>query len=86
MSTQPAPQSVDAGMAFELSDILDRHLPDMVDGFVILTSYGQIRIAPGRLADNIRDLLAQDARLALMRAEIERQQAQAETVHTGAKA
>ncbi|UCU92673.1 hypothetical protein [Hydrogenophaga taeniospiralis] len=68
-----------------LSHILDHDIPDMGSGFSIQTSYGEMSIKPGRLADNIRDLLAQDARLALMRAEVERQ-AQAETARTGAKA
>lgn len=53
-----------------LSQILDHHIPDMANGFNILTSYGDLRIEPGRLADNIRDLLAQHARLALMRLEV----------------
>lgn len=77
MSTQPAPQTADAGRAFELRDFLARHWPDMADGFSIKTSYGEFRVAPGRLADDIRDLLAQQYMLELVHIEQGERQAKA---------
>lgn len=85
MSTQRAPQAADAGRAFELRDFLDRHWPDMADGFSIKTSYGNVRIEPGRLADDIRDLVAQQYMLDLMHLEQVESQAKA-AASTGAQA
>lgn len=85
MSTQPAPQPADAGRAFELRDFLARHWPDMADGFSIKTSYGEVRIEPGRVADDIRDMLAQQTMLELMHLEQVERQAMA-AVPAGANA
>lgn len=54
--------------AADLGRILNRHAPSMGDsGFTITTPHGELAIPPGRLACHIADLVAQDARLALMR-------------------
>lgn len=50
-----------------LAQILNRHVPNMDRGFYITTSYGDLRVDAGQLADRMRDLLAQHARLELMR-------------------
>lgn len=50
-----------------LAQILNRHVPDMDRGFYISTNYGDLHVDAGPLADRIRDLLAQHARLELMR-------------------
>lgn len=62
--------SAAAQLADDLAHIIDRHVPDMgAHGFTITTSHGPLHIDAGRLADRIADLVAQDARLALMRLE-----------------
>lgn len=53
--------------AVNLGYTLNRHVPDMGRGFEIHTSYGVLHIDAGRLADHIADLVAQSARLELMR-------------------
>lgn len=53
-----------------MSQILNRHAPDMERGFTIQTNYGDLPVGPGRLADRIRDLVEQHARLELMRLEV----------------
>jgi hypothetical protein len=59
-------RDVDAALAIGYT--LNRHVPSMNDkGFTIGTSYGDLVIPPGRLACHIADLVAQDARLELMR-------------------
>lgn len=56
-----------------LVQILNRHVPDMDRGFCIATTYGDLRVDPGQLADRIRDLLSQHARLELMRLDASEQ-------------
>lgn len=51
----------------ELHRKLHVHVPAMASGFVIQTGAGPLRIAPGRLAERITDLIAQAGRLELMR-------------------
>jgi hypothetical protein len=45
----------------EVAHALNRVAPAMESGFVIQTSYGDLAIAPGPLAEHIRDLVAQHA-------------------------
>lgn len=60
----------DNDKAFALSYTLSRHVPAMAGGFSINTSYGELRIEPGRLADRMADLLSQHTRLELMRLDV----------------
>ena len=53
-------------LAFLHQHTLNRHVPAMEQGFSILTRYGELVILDGPLADQIRDLVAQDAQLNLM--------------------
>lgn len=46
---------------------LNRIAPAMADGFTIATRYGDLDIAPGPLAEHIRDLVAQHAQRQLAR-------------------
>lgn len=52
-----------------LRHTLNRIAPAMADGFTITTSYGDLAIEPGPLAERIRDLVALDAELQLARQE-----------------
>lgn len=54
--------------AAELAQSLDQLVPAIgVHGLTILAAGHSITLQPGRLADQIADLVAQDARLSLMR-------------------
>jgi hypothetical protein len=48
---------------------LNRVVPAMASGFTVQTSYGELAIVPGPLAEAIRDLVAQHATLELARLE-----------------
>ena len=64
------PRQFPDGRQMELMQTLNRHVPDMERGFVIQTRFGEVAVDSGQLADRIRDLVAQDARLQLMRLEV----------------
>lgn len=51
----------------EVAHAMNRVAPAMESGFVIQTSYGDLAIAPGPLAERIRDLVAQHAQRELTR-------------------
>jgi hypothetical protein len=59
-------------MSLQIHHILNRVVPDMERGFTIATSYGDLAIAPGPLAEHIRDLVAQHAQRELARPAVQR--------------
>lgn len=55
--------------ALQIGQVLNRVAPAMAGGFVIQCSYGDLDIAPGPLAEAMRDLVAQFAARELARLE-----------------
>ena len=56
-SAHQAPAATDADL--RLSYALAKQVPDMARGFTIHTSYGEIAVVPGPLADQIQALVRQ---------------------------
>lgn len=65
---QPRQYPDDEGV-MALRHTLNRHVPDMARGFTIQTSYGELRIESGRLAERISDLVTVHTLLEIERLE-----------------
>lgn len=55
--------------ALQITHALNRIVPAMASGFTVQTTYGELAIEPGPLAEAMRDLVAQHAQMELTRIE-----------------
>jgi len=63
-------------MSLQIHHVLNRMVPEMARGFVILTAYGELTVEPGELAERIREMVEHHTAL-----ELARLQQQQEVAH-----
>ena len=56
-------------MSLQIHHVLNRVVPAMASGFVIQTTYGELTVEPGELAEALREMVATHAKLELARLE-----------------